>query len=221
MTMRLRKRYGAFFLVTASITTPMISLSFMIRSSASSILTSVPDHLPNKTRSPTLRSIGMTRPASSRPPGPTATISPWLGFSLAVSGMMMPPVVLSSASIRLTTTRSCSGRNFIGVSLSSDISFDLSHTLTGRSASGERILDALVQPANSVAVEPLVSDFQLSRLKKFRWQFLDQRSGWVRGVANRPYPGCRKCHLNDYHPNYPNYISRKRDKTRSIGENLF
>ena len=30
-------------------------------------------------------------PASSRPPGPTAVISPWEGFSLALSGMMMPP----------------------------------------------------------------------------------------------------------------------------------
>src|SRR2546426_11852388 len=33
--------------------TPMTSLSFMIRSSSPSILTSVPDHLPNSTRSPT------------------------------------------------------------------------------------------------------------------------------------------------------------------------
>ena len=31
---------------------------------------------------------------------------PFLGFSLAVSGMMMPPLVFSSASIRLMTTRS-------------------------------------------------------------------------------------------------------------------
>ena len=44
-------------------------------------------------------------------PGPTATTSPSEGFSLAVSGMMMPPLVFSSASMRLTTTRSCSGRN--------------------------------------------------------------------------------------------------------------
>jgi hypothetical protein len=39
------------------------------------------------------------------------------GFSLAVSGMMMPPAVFSSASIRLTTTRSWSGRNFIDILL--------------------------------------------------------------------------------------------------------
>ncbi|MGY4592456.1 hypothetical protein ACVWXL_000202 [Bradyrhizobium sp. GM22.5] len=75
----------------------MMSLSFMIKSSSPSILTSLPDHLPNSTRSPTLRSIGISLPASSRPPGPIAVISPCEGFSLAVSGMMMPPAVLSSA----------------------------------------------------------------------------------------------------------------------------
>ena len=36
----------------------MMSLSFMMRSSAPSILTSVPDHLPNRTRSPFLKSSG-------------------------------------------------------------------------------------------------------------------------------------------------------------------
>jgi hypothetical protein len=35
----------------------------------------------------------MSLPLSSRPPGPTAITSPSWGFSLAVSGMMMPPVV--------------------------------------------------------------------------------------------------------------------------------
>ena len=39
--------------------TPMMSLSFMIRSSLASILTSVPDHLPNSTLSPFLRSMGI------------------------------------------------------------------------------------------------------------------------------------------------------------------
>jgi hypothetical protein len=45
-------------------------------------------------------------PLSSRPPGPTAMTSPSCGFSFAVSGMMMPPLLFSSASIRLMTTRS-------------------------------------------------------------------------------------------------------------------
>ena len=71
---------------TSSSSTPMMSLSFMIRYSTPSILTSVPDHLPNSTRSPTFTSIGISLPASSRPPGPTATISPCEGFSFAVVG---------------------------------------------------------------------------------------------------------------------------------------
>jgi hypothetical protein len=39
------------------------------------------------------------------------------GDDLAVSGMMMPPAVFSSASMRRTTTRSCSGRNFMELPL--------------------------------------------------------------------------------------------------------
>jgi hypothetical protein len=91
----------------------MMSDSFMIRSSSPSILTSVPDHLPNRMRSPVLTSIGISLPASSRPPGPTAMISPWLGFSCAVSGIIMPPLVFYSAAMRRTTTRSCNGRNLV------------------------------------------------------------------------------------------------------------
>src|SRR3954465_9383683 len=86
--------------------TPMMSDSFMIRRSSPSSTTSVPDHLPNSTRSPVLTSIGMSLPLSSRPPGPTSITSPSVGFSLAVSGMMIPPADLSSASMRVTTTRS-------------------------------------------------------------------------------------------------------------------
>jgi len=44
--------------------------------------------------------------------GPTG-----IGFSWAVSGMMMPPVVLSSALSRRMTTRSCKGRKFIDLLL--------------------------------------------------------------------------------------------------------
>jgi len=50
------------------------------------ITTSVPDHLPNSTVSPTLTSMGMSLPVSSRPPGPTARTRPCCGFSFAVSG---------------------------------------------------------------------------------------------------------------------------------------
>ena len=68
--------YAAFFLATVSSTMPMMSDSFMIRRSWPSILTSVPDHLPNRTRSPTLMSIGMSLPASSRPPGRRRRLHP-------------------------------------------------------------------------------------------------------------------------------------------------
>src|SRR5215472_8906964 len=49
-------------------TTPIMSDSFMIRSSSPSSLTSVPDHLPNNTRSPAFTPIGTSLPFSSRPP---------------------------------------------------------------------------------------------------------------------------------------------------------
>jgi len=48
------------------------------------------------------------------------------------------------------------------------------------SASGQRIFDALAQPANCVAVEFLISDFQLGRRKRFGWQFLDHEPDCVR-----------------------------------------
>jgi hypothetical protein len=43
--------------------------------------------------------------------------------------------------------------------------------------------------ANSVAVEPLLSDFQLSRQKKFRWQFLDRETDGIRGAGKSSVPG--------------------------------
>src|ERR1051325_2324714 len=93
--------------------TPMMSSSRMTRSSSPLTLTVWPEYLPNSTRSPTFTSIGMSLPLSSFFPFPMATISPWSGFSAAVSGITMPPADLRSSSMRLTITRSCSGRIFI------------------------------------------------------------------------------------------------------------
>src|SRR3954452_7288618 len=53
----------------------MMSDSFMIRSSSPSIRTTVPDHLPNRMRSPARTSSAVTLPVSSRAPGPTATLA--------------------------------------------------------------------------------------------------------------------------------------------------
>src|SRR6185437_6951848 len=94
-------------------TTPMMSDSFMMRSSSPSILTSVPDHLPNSTLSPAFTPIGWSLPSSPRAPGPAAMTLPVWGFSAAVSGILIPPLVFCSSSSRLTTTRSCKGLNFI------------------------------------------------------------------------------------------------------------
>jgi len=75
-----------------------------------------PDHLPNQMWSVGLTSRATGLPLLSRAPAPTAITWPSCYFSLAVSGVIIPRLVFSSASIRLTTTRSCYGRNFINSS---------------------------------------------------------------------------------------------------------
>src|SRR5471030_286354 len=65
------------------------------------------------TLSPTFTPSGCRRPSSRRLPLPTATTSPSIGFSWAVSGMMMPDLVLVSAAIGFNRSRSCSGLNFM------------------------------------------------------------------------------------------------------------
>src|SRR5207248_3171376 len=50
-------------------------------------------------------------PSSFDLPLPTEITSPCCGFSLAESGMMMPPILLSPSSMRRTRIRSCSGVN--------------------------------------------------------------------------------------------------------------
>src|SRR5262249_32317158 len=94
-------------------TTPRISSSRRMRCSTPLTVISLPAYLPNRIRSPALTASGRTLPSSSTLPVPTATISPSMGFSLAVSGMMMPPLVFSSSWTRRTRMRSCSGRMFM------------------------------------------------------------------------------------------------------------
>src|SRR5207244_4378605 len=93
--------------------TPRMSSSRIIRCSWPSILISVPAYFENSTRSPGLMSRARTFPSSRIFPFPTAMTSPSMGFSLAVSGMMIPPFVFSSSCTRLTITRSCKGRIFM------------------------------------------------------------------------------------------------------------
>src|SRR5947209_18670663 len=70
------------------------------------------------TLSPTLTPSGCSRTPSRRLPLPTATTSPCIGFSWAVSGMMMPDLVLVSAVVGLSSNRSCNGLNFMVFPLS-------------------------------------------------------------------------------------------------------
>src|SRR5882757_3373170 len=81
-----------------------ISDSLMIRKSFPSIWISVPAYLPYNTVSPTFTVTG-----SSFLPGPAATTVPRCGFSFAVSGMMIPPAVFSSAGAGFTITLSDKG----------------------------------------------------------------------------------------------------------------
>ena len=74
--------------------TPRMSSSRRMRCSSPSIFTSVPEYLPKRTRSPAFTSSLRTVPSSRTLPLPTAMTSPSIGFSLAVSGMMMPALGL-------------------------------------------------------------------------------------------------------------------------------
>src|SRR6187549_2672069 len=84
----------------------MTSSSRMTRSSSPSTFTSVPPYLPNRTLSPTFTSSARTDPSSRILPLPTAMTLPWMGFSVAVSGMMIPPAEVRSSSSRFTRMRS-------------------------------------------------------------------------------------------------------------------
>jgi hypothetical protein len=84
---------------------PSMSDSLRMSRSPPSISTSVAAHFPHSTRSPTLTSSGIILPVSSRAPGSMARTSPSLGFSFAVSGMMIPAGVFSSDSINKVLRR--------------------------------------------------------------------------------------------------------------------
>jgi hypothetical protein len=63
-----------------------------MRYSSPSSLISWPEYLPKRTLSPSFTSSGVILPSFSTRPLPTAITLPCCGFSLAVSGMMMPPL---------------------------------------------------------------------------------------------------------------------------------
>src|SRR5205807_3891370 len=89
------------------------SSSRRMRYSLSSILTSEPEYLPNRILSPAFTSSGIFLPSSPTFPVPAAITLPSCGFSLAVSGLMIPPRRTSRSSSGSTRMRSCRARTFM------------------------------------------------------------------------------------------------------------
>src|SRR5580765_2937435 len=102
-----------FFLVSPSSMTARTSSSRMMRNSSPSSLISWPEYFPNRMRSPDLTSSGTRLPSSFDLPFPAAMTLPCWGFSLAESGMMIPPIFCSPSSMRETMMRSCNGLTFM------------------------------------------------------------------------------------------------------------
>src|SRR4051812_38871151 len=96
----------------------------MMRYSSPSILMSWPEYFPKRIVSPSLTS-SPTRSFFSFLPRPTAMTLPCCGFSLAVSGMMIPPIFCSPSSMRCTMMRSWSGLTFMLDSVWCEESVDL------------------------------------------------------------------------------------------------
>ncbi len=90
----MRRQAAFFFAAPAPSITPMTSDSFMIRSSWPSILTSVPDHLPNRTRSPAFSSSGMKLAALVAGAGPD-------GDDFALLRLLLDGVGNDDAALRL------------------------------------------------------------------------------------------------------------------------
>src|SRR5262249_36860281 len=91
--------------------TPSKSDSRSTSNSSPSMVISVPAYLPKSILFPTATPTGRRVPSSWSLPGPTARTLPSCGFSLAVSGIIIPPIFSSAASRRFTSTLSCKGRN--------------------------------------------------------------------------------------------------------------
>src|SRR6185295_2250770 len=111
--------------------TAKTSSSRMMRNSSPSSLISCPEYFPNRMRSPAFTSSGTRLPSSFDLPAPAAITLPCWGFSLAESGMMIPPTFCSPSSIRETMMRSCNGLTFmlctpsvVGLGLSVGLALD-------------------------------------------------------------------------------------------------
>src|SRR5712671_4875651 len=92
--------------------TARTSSELRLLNSLPSSLISVPPYLVTSTRSPFFISKGTFLPLSSVLPVPSATIRLSMGFSLAVSGIIIPPFLSSFSSTASTRIRSPMGLTF-------------------------------------------------------------------------------------------------------------
>src|SRR5579862_1033847 len=98
--------------------TARMSSELKILYSLPSSLISVPPYLLVRMRSPFLTSNGIFLPSSLVLPVPSATTMLSVGFSFAVSGMMIPPFFCSFSSTASTRMRSPSGLTFSAILVS-------------------------------------------------------------------------------------------------------
>src|SRR5579863_4865816 len=137
---------------------PRTSSSRMIRNSSPSILISVAEYLPKRILSPAFTSRGNTLPSSLDLPLPTETTSPSWGFSFALSGIMMPPRMVSPSSKRRTRIRSWSGVKVVVTDVAA-IALLLLHTRTNIAGRGlvfwvaGKLLEDLAQHEPDLRVE--------------------------------------------------------------------
>src|SRR5438876_5780991 len=131
-----------------------MSSEFKILYSLPFNLTSVPPYLLISTRSPFLTSNGTFLPLSSVLPVPSAMMRPSVGFSFAVSGMMMPPFLTSFSSTGSTSTRSPSGFRLTDIRSVSFCWFDFHCRIKSPRTRGGKMM-------NYCPVHPLVREDRL------------------------------------------------------------
>ena len=130
---------------SAAVRTASTSSSRMMRYSSPSTVTSWLVYLPNRIKSPVLTSSGTRSPSSLILPLPAAITVPRCGFSLAVSGMMIPPILCSPSSRRRTMIRSWSGL----------ISITFLFAFPGKRTAGNRDLQGMNRQLSEDSVAPI------------------------------------------------------------------
>src|SRR5436190_12710114 len=126
----------------------------------------------------------MVLPSSFTRPLPAATTLACCGFSLAVSGMMMPPTRCSCSSTRFTSTRSRRGRTFMDILLSGargptlfiHAFYPLTLNLMACQAHDLRVLDSYIEQEQAGLAKVTTRIHRESRQGFAQWARSHQRS---------------------------------------------